>query len=62
MRDDLTFVKCFRVIDSCNTLIQLRHAKTYVDLYYEMYRNPNNFSELVYIWRNKYIEINKNIA
>jgi len=51
-----------RVIESCNTLIQLKHAKTYVDLYYEMYRNSNNFSELVYIWRNKYIEINKNIA
>lgn len=62
MGDDLTFVKCFRVIESCNTLIQLKHAKTYVDLYYEMYRNSNNFSELVYIWRNKYIEINKNIT
>lgn len=62
MGDDLTYVKCFRVIDSCNNLIQLKHAKKYVELYYEMYRNPNNFSELIYIWRNKYIEINKNIA
>jgi hypothetical protein len=62
MKDDLIYLKCFRVIDSCNSLIQLKHAKTYVELYYEMYRNSNNFSELLYFWRNKYIKINKNIT
>jgi len=60
MKDNLILLKCYKVVNSCENLTHLKIAENYIKLYSLMNVDNNEYNNLYFFWRNKFIEMTKN--